>query len=326
MDSTALCQTCEKVFQRLASNSHFGDVISTKTIDDTAATSACSFCRLLVRGLLDGLSHLPIDKVWQVEVELPYRPAGIHGRLSARLRNKEKIVTSCELGSVGHPDSDFRLVVGHQIDPELAVRWMAICSERHDTCNLRKTTLRAWSGNDFALRCVDVQNSCLVNFPATSGPRYATLSYVWGDVPSFRLSRQMLPVLQERGSLDRIDLIPRTIQDSIIWTRNIGIKYLWVDSLCLVQDDEKEMEQGIKAMDLIYSHSTLNIIAASGFDAGSGLPGVRFGSRLPAQIQETVHGYTFISYRSVSSFLERSRYTTRGWTYVTMYRAAYEGI
>ncbi len=68
----------------------------------------------------------------------------------------------------------------------------------------------------------------------------------------------------------------------------IGKRYLWIDSLCLVQDDESDLRDSIGSMDLIYGGATATIIAASGIDADAGLPGLRPGSRHADQIIEEI--------------------------------------
>jgi hypothetical protein len=59
----------------------------------------------------------------------------------------------------------------------------------------------------------------------------------------------------------------------------IGERYLWVDSLCIVQDDPQEKHGQIANMDAIYGNAILTINAAAGQDANAGLPGVRPLSR-----------------------------------------------
>ena len=87
----------------------------------------------------------------------------------------------------------------------------------------------------------------------------------------------------------------KTISNSIEATGMIGARYLWVDSLCILQDDEEEKLAQIQKMDKIYTNSLLTIVAASGTHADAGLwnpnsNGVRVG-----QIQKEVHGLNFIS-------------------------------
>ncbi|KAF2101301.1 hypothetical protein NA57DRAFT_53275 [Rhizodiscina lignyota] len=64
----------------------------------------------------------------------------------------------------------------------------------------------------------------------------------------------------------------------------LGLQYIWIDALCIVQDDEQDKQRQIKHMDLIYALASLTIVAASGSDCSIGLHGVS----LPRQQQATV--------------------------------------
>jgi hypothetical protein len=55
----------------------------------------------------------------------------------------------------------------------------------------------------------------------------------------------------------------------------IGERYLWVDSLCIVQDEDEMLRKELKRMHLIYEKSTLAIIAQAGEDAAHGLLGIK---------------------------------------------------
>jgi len=59
----------------------------------------------------------------------------------------------------------------------------------------------------------------------------------------------------------------------------IGERYLWVDSLCLIQDDPADMKNGIDHMDLVYEGAIMTIIAAIGNHINAGLPGLHPGTR-----------------------------------------------
>ena len=96
--------------------------------------------------------------------------------------------------------------------------------------------------------------------------------------------------LEMPGGLKRGDhRLPRTIQDAMAFVLGIGQRYLWVDALCIVQDDSNSKETQIKHMGSVY-HAALFTIIASGRDADAGLPGVREGSRNEVQYLETVRG------------------------------------
>ncbi|KAK2058179.1 HET-domain-containing protein [Colletotrichum caudatum] len=120
---------------------------------------------------------------------------------------------------------------------------------------------------------IDSVNRCLVRARATD--RYIALSYVYepplpssrGPVETLRGNLEMLT-----ASMDDAD-VPQTILDAMWLARKLGIKYLWVDRFCIVQDDDVEREEHVKNMAYVYANAYLTIVAAMG-DAETGLTGL----------------------------------------------------
>ncbi|KAF8851066.1 HET-domain-containing protein, partial [Acephala macrosclerotiorum] len=101
---------------------------------------------------------------------------------------------------------------------------------------------------------------------------YCALSYVWGDKEQPLLKSLNKDKAEVRDFLTGLDLpLPRTILDAITLCRGIGCHYLWVDSLCIVQDCKENKHSQISSMADIYSLSYLTIIAAAGEDSSTGL-------------------------------------------------------
>jgi hypothetical protein len=99
--------------------------------------------------------------------------------------------------------------------------------------------------------------------------RYACLTQ------SFRGTSQ--PIKTTRATLDRFsqripwDSLPRTFQDSILVARHLGIRYLWIDSLCIVQDDPDDWETQASLMADIYGNAFITIAATTSGGANTGL-------------------------------------------------------
>jgi len=79
--------------------------------------------------------------------------------------------------------------------------------------------------------------------------------------------------------------LPQTIEDAIILTGKMQETFLWVDALCIVQDDTDAKHSSIQSMDKIYSKALVTIVCLHGTDADAGLPGVRPASRKPQNIE-----------------------------------------
>lgn len=148
------------------------------------------------------------------------------------------------------------------------------------------TTKGTWPGkilDDF--RLIDVVRNCVVRVSEPND--YATLSYVWGASTEVQLEARKctIAILEQEGSLLSAD-VPTTIYDAIVATKMLGLRYLWVDRICIVQDDENNKLHQISAMDSIYATSHVTLVAVLGRDAMSGLPGVRVDRR---KVKYSVH-------------------------------------
>lgn len=55
--------------------------------------------------------------------------------------------------------------------------------------------------------------------------------------------------------------LPKTIQDAIKVTQKLGLRYLWVDAFCIVQDSPKDLAKEIDAMGTTYNQATITIAA-----------------------------------------------------------------
>ena len=163
---------------------------------------------------------------------------------------------------------------------------------------------------------IDVHRKCIRLAPPHC--RYVALSYVWGGATSLGLSD--VELLSQPDGLSKASVtspICQTVSDAIELTRNIGEDYLWVDSLCIQQNDSSDKLAQIRAMHQIYGNATLTIIAAGGDDANSGLAGVRPSSRDLKQITAKINSKASLAVpiSSRGNRMESSKWNTRAWTY-----------
>ncbi|KAH8885977.1 HET-domain-containing protein [Thozetella sp. PMI_491] len=204
------------------------------------------------------------------------------------------------------------------VDYERLLRWLSDCELSHGTCyeglDPRLDFPSAFPGLEI-MRLIDVKRACIVEKERLC--RYVALSYVWGSVSTLGLSNANKTELMKTGALHEAwDMLPRTIQDAICLVERLGETYLWVDALCLIQNDDKDKQAGIGVMNLIYEKAIFTIAAASGPDANAGLPGVQPGSRtIYPQTQEVLPGLHLTIYRPLGVLLESTSYSTRAWTF-----------
>lgn len=98
---------------------------------------------------------------------------------------------------------------------------------------------------------VDVHEMRLTHLPKNS--KYVALSYVWGKGPRYTTELDNIEDHKEPGGLEKhASNIPRVVSDSIRLVRSLGERYLWVDSLCIVQDSAPSWNLNSRVMDLVY--------------------------------------------------------------------------
>lgn len=71
--------------------------------------------------------------------------------------------------------------------------------------------------------------------------------------------------------------LPRTFRDAVAITRQLGIRYLWIESLCILQDSEQDWHAESSKMSSIYQNSVLTIAASHGIDGSKGCFATRDG-------------------------------------------------
>jgi len=166
---------------------------------------------------------------------------------------------------------------------------------------------------------VDTWNQCLA--PACPSSSYIALSYLWGPIPFFTSLKHNLEHLQKPAALSeegQFGRIPNTIRHAMALVKLLGERYLWVDSLCIPQDDGETKHAEIKNMGAIYANASLTIIASQGKDANFGLRGLEGISQSRNYYEETfeLNGRSqIVNYQQADILLEYSTWRKRGWTF-----------
>ena len=138
---------------------------------------------------------------------------------------------------------------------EEAQRWMVKFQDVHYACDKPS---RAFC----PARLVEIvsDNTVRLHTPAQRDVvKWAALTYCWGDSQPPRPSKQHL---ENWTTNILISELPKTIADALTVMRKIGLRFLWVDWLCIVQDDLEEMAKEIAQLPHIYNNSEVTISAA----------------------------------------------------------------
>ncbi|KAN0094122.1 HET domain containing protein [Hyaloscypha variabilis] len=196
-------------------------------------------------------------------------------------------------------------------DIALLKSWLDQCCTTHTHFACRTSTSIG------SIRLINVEKRQLQTFPNfTASPvQYLTLSYVWGQ--SQQESALTRGKLQHYHTSNSLKQLPRTIEDAMSLVSKLGHIFLWVDSLCILQDDENDKRMQIPMMAAIYNRSVLTIIAAFGDDSDAGLPGIGFDRQ--ERLHVDVGDFTVISGTPTQPLYANPEYyttwNTRAWTF-----------
>ncbi|KAF1967828.1 hypothetical protein BU23DRAFT_437355, partial [Bimuria novae-zelandiae CBS 107.79] len=89
---------------------------------------------------------------------------------------------------------------------------------------------------------------------------YCALSYCWADPQP---ARTLVGNIEQHKAGIRTLCLPQTLQDAVIFTRRLGLSYLWIDSLCILQDSVQDKHREIAGMASIYQDALVTIAATS---------------------------------------------------------------
>lgn len=142
------------------------------------------------------------------------------------------------------------------------------CYQEHATCmELRKAHRQGRPSRLIAVGDLGDKNIRIWVPRSADLIEYAVLSYCWGgDQESKTTSAR----LEQRCNGFPLDSLPQTLQDAIIVTRRLGLKYLWVDAICIIQDDDSDKNLEIKKMGHIYQGASVTVVAARASEVSEG--------------------------------------------------------
>jgi hypothetical protein len=104
---------------------------------------------------------------------------------------------------------------------------------------------------------------------STDRAPYVALSYRWGALEAvWQTATENLDSRREKFSIDEL---PKTLSDTVRVTKDLGFRWLWIDSLCIVQNDRDDWAREAVKMASIYQNAIVTISADSSQDAKAGL-------------------------------------------------------
>jgi hypothetical protein len=157
-------------------------------------------------------------------------------------------------------------ITGCEENFELARLWLARCLEKHPACNIHTS-----KSHPLPTRLLDVNANCSSTLrliiPGDQTGQYATLSHVWGKQQIVKSTKETIS-----SHLKEIDVsgLSRTFNDAVKIARSLRVRYLWVDSLCIIQNSVEDWSREAAMMGQYYKNALFTIAAVSSPDGHTG--------------------------------------------------------
>ena len=153
-------------------------------------------------------------------------------------------------------------------------QWLTDCVQSHIACHTQSkpfTPTRL-----LALKTYEASGDIVLIEPTHDLPnqtdpiKYTALSHCWGPIPNpMKTTKETYKARSTRISYAEL---PLTFQHAVTVTRQLEIPYLWIDSLCIVQDDASDWAREVEVMGRVYGGSTCTLAAMSSKNSNGGFP------------------------------------------------------
>ncbi|KAF8848137.1 HET-domain-containing protein [Acephala macrosclerotiorum] len=277
---SSLCEACEKFFQqwgKLHQIGFKGIVNSTRDMSELIlkATKGCQFCFTLQACTPAKVKSIVNDN------------QGMKPRLSIDLKGKEirgmmlhiiKLelgVATVEICAIPVSDqltiskrSEISLRNNSEHSLKLAASWLTGCIDNHQcqSMSAKAFPIRTLPSRLICVRQPDRPYLCsMAKLPANK--RYTTLSHCWGSMVQFTLLTTNIEALRNHIPFDQLS---KTFQHACFLVKRFEFDHLWIDSLCIMQDNAEDWQIESSMMASVYGCSSLNLAASHARDGTVG--------------------------------------------------------
>lgn len=139
--------------------------------------------------------------------------------------------------------------------------WINSCKASHARCQVQESS---WLPS----RLLDVGPPDGSELPrlvemlsANSQGDYAALSHMWGDMNVRPPLRTLVSNYDDMKIGIPIPGLPKNFVQAMIVTRKLGLRYLWIDSLCIIQDSSSDWKSEAATMHEVYKFAKVTIVA-----------------------------------------------------------------
>ncbi|KAH6683930.1 HET domain protein [Halenospora varia] len=279
-----LCSICQGMLIRpyddWNESLHNQPYYTKRAVDDvvSSATNGCTICAILWDSILSTRKSRPWIEDGSETVACMLHWNGKSGKFDAIHFNHSvqvhfDLLLDEDVNYLVLGDKNQLRKTSSDASWKLITRWLTECTKNHQSCN-QAAKQDTW----FPTRLIDVGIQKVGSAPrlilaaetqfGAGKDAYLALSHSWGSKQMETLTTTNISALQDGILLDKL---PTTFKDAIRVARRLGIRYLWIDSLCIIQDSKDDWRKEAAVMGKVYQRSYCNIAANAAAEGYEGL-------------------------------------------------------
>ena len=323
VDRASYCALCETILQSLSSPLPYQRIDASSLLRRLQNDGGGTDCWLYSYCFFEDsrASAYGQDKAVRLAVSTlhPDKTSDYEHQLARKSHAGDIQLCACSAESLGlSPRFHGRRIIEGRVDLQKAKKWLDVCETTHGT-NCEHPGFQYQSPFTIEqpenLTVINVHQMCLQKLHLSS--RYVALSYCWPQEPGMLNTKDTRDFLHSDGAFLETSQISPTIREALECTKELGEDYLWVDAMCITQDDSSDKIRQINQMDRVYGNAVLAIVAAPAAQhAKEGLPGYSGHSFSRMQFAKEVKGLELlIPLGCLEDLLFRTRWDTRGWCF-----------
>lgn len=209
----------------------------------------------------------------------------------------------------------------------LISRWLSICSTLHIGCRHKSDTR-------LPTRVIDVGSADISQHPrlivtSKESGECVALSHYRGSLIAFdsgQHARTLKSNLRDMLGGIPLNMLPQNFQDAVLIVRKLQLRFLWIDALCIIQDDPADWARKAARMNDVYGSAYLTIAANSAISSTDVFLKRSQETTISIPYYKDVRadpaGLLFLAYMRTGgeqgswfSNIETARWNTRGWTF-----------
>lgn len=271
------CPTCQNLRPETVLNLQSSQTaliwINAEELANSAKAENCDECSLLAQAVelwhpswLDDVKQWPIMRLEVAigqPVQLKFRPAGLEGSTDIHIYRIPECRSSklADTIGLGPTISEFS---GSSESIAQIKAWNSECQRDHELCKIKHENWRLPT----RLLALEDKKVRLVETKGLDPIPYVALSYCWGDPTRHPVIKTLKANYKSHQTGIETTSLPAALRDAIELTLVLGYSYIWIDALCIVQDDADDWAAEAATMCHVYLDAAITIVASQSDGAG----------------------------------------------------------